>query len=70
MSLKKDLNGLIRQYKRRGWSCHHTGRTHICLSKGDHKIFTSSTPSYQSSLKNFVALIKRKEREIGSGYAS
>lgn len=63
-----DLDTLLKQAMRAGWSVRRTRGNHWCLMapNGKAKVYTSSTPSDWRGLPNLRAWINRIARSLGT----
>lgn len=64
MSLRKDVDKVVKDARKRGWTVTTTKRgNHLRLTHPEHGVvFMGSTPSDYRSIQNFKSLLKRKER--------
>ena len=62
MSLRKDLDQIVKTAKKRGWHVTRTRRGHLRFQHPKHGIvFTGSTPSDYRGLLNLQAQVRRQE---------
>ncbi len=63
MPWNKDLQTLVRKYKRRGWSVDRTSRTHVrWTAPNGASTISPSTPPSSRGRRNLVADLRRIER--------
>ena len=65
--MKRDLAGLLREARGRGWRVERTARSHWRLRHPSGAVVvTSGTPSCPRALRNVAADLRRAERRAGA----